>query len=405
MVANSHGYANSGDGSGDYAFPGSSVDNFVLGWEGSSSAYSRLGGSSNFSSVTTADDSTSTHLKATTTGTVTGVLAFTQVIEFDPADGYYKVTISVQNTSGTALSDVRVMHNTDPDHNYDTFSTFSTYDDVADQAGSGGMMVVDSQGATNHAHLTWISGDPLARGSTTGFDNIDVFNSNYYESPVDSDGSLHDNGINLVTRFATIAAGDTVSTTYYTSINAATVGNDFLTGTGIADILNANAGNDRLYGLGGNDVLKGGSGNDTLAGGAGTDSLTGGTGEDIFRFGFGHGATLADRLADLGVDTITDFVHGVDKIDLVRETFGLSASDTVALVTATVAPGGTPTDLGATNNAVVVVGASRGGVDLYFTTNAGASDNSNSYQIAHLDSVSTSDVTSADIRLSDAIVV
>ena len=54
-----------------------------------------------------------------------------------------------------------------------------------------------------------------------------------------------------------------------------------------------------------NDSLAGGASNDTLDGGAGDDTLTGGAGSDTFQFG-----------PDGGNDTITDFVAGVDVIDL-----------------------------------------------------------------------------------------
>jgi Ca2+-binding RTX toxin-like protein len=62
---------------------------------------------------------------------------------------------------------------------------------------------------------------------------------------------------------------------------------------------------DVLYGFGGDDVLSGGGGNDLIDGGTGNDTLTGGSGADTFVFHPGDGA-----------DTITDFTHGTDKIDL-----------------------------------------------------------------------------------------
>ena len=92
-------------------------------------------------------------------------------------------------------------------------------------------------------------------------------------------------------------------------------GNDFLTGgtghdtlyggTG-QDTLIGGADNDTLYGGSGADTLYGDAGNDVLVGGFGADKLTGGTGVDTFRF---------VDVRDTG-DTITDFVHGTDKIDL-----------------------------------------------------------------------------------------
>lgn len=71
-------------------------------------------------------------------------------------------------------------------------------------------------------------------------------------------------------------------------------------------------GNDTIVGGGGRDTLFGGAGNDTITGGGGSDSLKGGTGRDVFVFlktDAGHPAVQ---------DTILDFQHRVDRIDLRR---------------------------------------------------------------------------------------
>jgi Ca2+-binding RTX toxin-like protein len=75
------------------------------------------------------------------------------------------------------------------------------------------------------------------------------------------------------------------------------------------DLLNGSDGNDRIHGKADNDVL---------SGGAGDDLLVGETGKDVFLFD----SNRPFRAADLGVDTVTDFVRGVDKIVLSRRTFG-----------------------------------------------------------------------------------
>ena len=93
-----------------------------------------------------------------------------------------------------------------------------------------------------------------------------------------------------------------------------TAGNDSLNGANGNDSLIGNAGNDTLIGgngtdflvgSAGNDLLNGDNGNDTLRGGLGSDTLTGGNGQDIFVFASGE-----------GIDTITDFKLGTDKIGL-----------------------------------------------------------------------------------------
>jgi Ca2+-binding RTX toxin-like protein len=83
------------------------------------------------------------------------------------------------------------------------------------------------------------------------------------------------------------------------SYACALVGNEF------GQLIRANSAGNWLDGGGGNDRLFGMAGSDVLTGGSGVDQLTGGTGDDWFRF-----TDSANR------DTITDFVSGLDHIDL-----------------------------------------------------------------------------------------
>ena len=65
-----------------------------------------------------------------------------------------------------------------------------------------------------------------------------------------------------------------------------------------------------IIGWAGTDTLTGGAGDDFIVGGRGADRLTGGAGADRFRFN-----SWQDSRSD-APDTITDFVTGVDVIDL-----------------------------------------------------------------------------------------
>nr|WP_176649635.1 hypothetical protein [Duganella sp. SG902] len=102
-----------------------------------------------------------------------------------------------------------------------------------------------------------------------------------------------------------------------------------LTGGGGNDALNGLAGNDTLTGNAGNDKLLGGDGNDVLAGGDGNDTLTGGNGADSF--------VLA---AKTGVDVVTDFVSGTDKLALTQSVFGVGDDLVIDNAVLQAAPGG-----------------------------------------------------------------
>lgn len=96
---------------------------------------------------------------------------------------------------------------------------------------------------------------------------------------------------------------------------------DLLYGEADADTLSGGAGNDYMIGGEGNDSLIGGLnndqlvgdiGNDTLLGGQGVDNLEGGDGSDVFRF----------TAPTEGIDLITDFASGIDKIWINKAGFG-----------------------------------------------------------------------------------
>lgn len=77
-----------------------------------------------------------------------------------------------------------------------------------------------------------------------------------------------------------------------------------------------------INGTAGRDSLVGSAGDDVISGGPGADVLTGGAGADLFVF-----ASLRD-----GVDTITDFQPGSDRVALTQllQSLGIAASDPIA---------------------------------------------------------------------------
>lgn len=89
-------------------------------------------------------------------------------------------------------------------------------------------------------------------------------------------------------------------------------GNDTIWGGSGKDKLFGGSGNDKVYGGSGNDKLKGDAGNDKLWGGGDQDLIRGDGGADTFIYT----AASDSRTGASRRDTIFDFTHDVDKLDL-----------------------------------------------------------------------------------------
>lgn len=101
--------------------------------------------------------------------------------------------------------------------------------------------------------------------------------------------------------------GDGASVETMGTSNAASTAVLHLTGNEFGQSIYGSAGENWLSGGGGADYLVGLEGNDILWGGTGADLLAGGAGSDVFSFNPNDGAAF---------DVITDFVSGLDKINL-----------------------------------------------------------------------------------------
>jgi serralysin len=118
------------------------------------------------------------------------------------------------------------------------------------------------------------------------------------------------------------AMTNNIAIAYNCTIENATggAGNDTINGNSVNNVLIGGSGNDTINGAGGNDTLTGGLGDDVLKGDTGNDSINGGTGVDTLTGGDGNDTFVFTTKADAGTiashDVVTDFISGVDKIDL-----------------------------------------------------------------------------------------
>jgi Ca2+-binding RTX toxin-like protein len=150
-------------------------------------------------------------------------------------------------------------------------------------------------------------------------------NSGSYNPSISADGRF----VAFESFASNIVPGDTnnsrdifvVDTSSTPKVINGTPGNDILTGTSGNDIINGLEGDDVLIGLRASDVLNGGDGNDILYGRKGSDTLNGGLGNDNLVGGGDNDVFVLG--AGLGVDTISNFTHSQDTIQLINGlTFG-----------------------------------------------------------------------------------
>ena len=125
-----------------------------------------------------------------------------------------------------------------------------------------------------------------------------------------NDTYIVDSTTDTITEASTAGSGiDTVkSSVSYTLGALSNLENLTLTGSSAINGTGNSLAN-TLVGNSANNTLSGGAGNDILNGGAGNDNLTGGTGKDVF------------QLTTLTKDTITDFSHTDDTIQLENSVF------------------------------------------------------------------------------------
>ncbi|PAX51879.1 putative Ig domain-containing protein [Brunnivagina elsteri] len=221
----------------------------------------------------------------------------------DTASGTYNLTITATDTAGATVADtftLNVINVVNGTTNSETINGTNSNDNI--NAGDGNDTV--NGGAGNDIIDGGAGSDRLVGG--TGDDTYIVDNSR--DVVVEAAGEGRDTVKSSANHTLTTNVEDLLLT-----------GTGNITGTGneLDNTITGNSGNNILKGLGGNDILLGGAGNDTLVGGAGNDILTGGNGADQFLFGSG----AAFNSTAFGVDSLTDFSKGIDKIALSKSSF------------------------------------------------------------------------------------
>ena len=186
---------------------------------------------------------------------------------------------------------------------------------------------------------------------------------------------------------------------------------DTISGSAVANSLSGGAGNDTLSGLGGADNIFGYADDDVLIGGEGNDTLTGGAGADEFRFEGGSGANALARAASLGTDIINDYNASEGDLFMLSDAdFSLGNVGTLVdgnnyfeADTTSISSIAQNLSGGVANAGVVIIGSGNGadGAEVWYTDDASAMTDSNSYQIASVTGADRSSLDAGDFNLKN----
>ena len=266
---------------GDFALPGVPEDSITVGFnDGTNHNFTndeRVTAVGDQFATTTTDISSGSHLAALTQGSVAGALGFTQTIAFNADDTFITHTVTLTNTSGHDLNDVRFLRSVDPDQDLIFYGTFDTINSVLHNPGDGtgnNIAVTQATGPFSGVDYSLVSFDANARASATvhGVVNHDAFAPGVFSNPVNINTQA-DAQTNLDIDAGVLAAGQTVTKVFYETFNTPSDGNDLLLGNSTHHNLNGGLGNDIIIGSAGNDIIDGGPGDDKLYGGGGINTF------------------------------------------------------------------------------------------------------------------------------------
>jgi Ca2+-binding RTX toxin-like protein len=221
----------------------------------------------------------------------------------DSASYYYSTTAVTANLSNIALNTGDALGD-----------TYNSIENLQGSATANSNLTGDS---SNNSLLGYGGNDTLSGGGGNDYLNGGAGNDRYLFNVAVAQGT------------DTISEGvgggvDTIEFTGNTAINlnlnlatAQTLNpNLVLTVLNLENAIGG-GGNDTITGNTFANIIAGGAGNDILSGGAGNDTLSGGTGNDAFVFG----SPVLTLLTQIGIDTITDFTAGVDRLQLSKSFF------------------------------------------------------------------------------------
>lgn len=214
---------------GDYFLPGDPEESFTVGYrEGASDGEVQTftnaaqEGEADIPAETVAlsnDDELVAKTEGITEG---GKIKLQQVVSFGENDKFFKNTITLTNTTTEeTVYDVRYMRSFDPDQDADLNDVYETDNQVSANPPADDQALVVATGPVSGQSMFLISFDPRARASTFGFTNRDPWDDDAWQE----DGSQllrdvnDDTAIAMTFALGDLAPGESVTFTYYTSLN------------------------------------------------------------------------------------------------------------------------------------------------------------------------------------------
>lgn len=264
------------DATADYFLPGRVDEGFVFAWSttdgatASQQAYVKSSDknsvicSNNYAAYATTDDSTASLLKATTSATVAGSVSYTQTVSFASDAGVATVNIELQNNGTSTLYNFEYLRGFDPDQGYynNGLSNNTTYTTnnyfCTDENGT--VWVIASTNSDITGSHTF---DEFTAAAKSPFFFIAPKSSDYTVIPLTqavgwsgyssfqdvtaSSGTYKlgssayaDQGIGLRFKVGELAAGKSVTLTYYMSLDSNTESaltniNNFISSSGLGE--------------------------------------------------------------------------------------------------------------------------------------------------------------------------
>jgi hypothetical protein len=217
-----------------------------------------------------------------------------------------------------------------------TFSNFET--------------VTATAGITSADTESFNGGGFVLTGTTVAFAASGISEVNLAGINVDASGTFTwTTGLDSTVFGSATGITYTGSGTWDNTVTGTANADQIIGGDGV-DTIDGNDGADTITTGAGNDIVTGGTGDSTYSLGTGTDSFESSSGDDTIDLGSDTVADTVTLLTASGIDTITNFVTGTDKIDVTEALgaqlmTGIAGNSTIATAQAAGATAMTDTNV------------------------------------------------------------